>query len=337
MRQRRRMRGLGVALAALVALALAGADVRGPGPARAAGLPQGQRVLVASPSGGYFEMPFLLSMSRGYYASEGFDVVRVQMAPPVSIAAIISGEVDYTLAVGSAAAAIATSNAPIKIVLGSAVRAIHVLMVTDPTVQRVADLRGHSIATSTLTDSSAAVVRFALRQNGLEVPGDVALQPLGQSPNRLVAMQSGQVTAAALDLVHALDAQRGGARILALPSDLPELPSAGLAVAEPRLREQVPQIEAMSRATLRGVRHFLQNREDTIAAMMELLAVPRDVAETTYELGANAFQPDGIIPDASLRLLVEAAELSSGQPAVVGPDALADFSIVRRAAAQLGP
>jgi ABC-type nitrate/sulfonate/bicarbonate transport system substrate-binding protein len=294
-------------------------------------------VLVASPSGGYFEMPFLLSLSRGYYTAEGLDVTRVQMAPPVSIAAIVSGDMDYTLAVGSAAAAIATANAPVKIVLGSAIRAIHVLMTSDPAIQSVADLRGHSIATSTLTDSSAAIVRFAVRGVGLEAQRDVALQPLGQSPNRLVAMQSGQVTAAALDLVHALDAQRGGARIIALPSDLPALPSAGLALAEPRLREQGPQIEAMARGTLRGIRHFLQNREDTIAAMMDQLGVPRDVAETTYDLGASAFTPDGIIPDASLRLLVEAAELTSGQPSLVGPEALADFSFVRRAAAQLGP
>jgi NitT/TauT family transport system substrate-binding protein len=187
---------------------------------------QRQRVIVSTPSSGYFEMPFILALREGFFAEQGLDVERIQMAPPVSVAAVLSGDADYALAVGSTAAAIVTADAPLRIVMGVAVRAIHALVTIDPAIQSIADLRGRSIATSTLTDTSAAITRFALRANGLEAQVDTALQPLGQSPNRLAALETGQVQAAVLDLAHALEAQRHGARILAAPAALPRLPSA---------------------------------------------------------------------------------------------------------------
>jgi NitT/TauT family transport system substrate-binding protein len=331
-------RGLMLALAGLVALTV---GVTGPergdlGAAAAAELAQ-QRVIVTSPSTGYYEMPFVMAMRAGFFAEEGLDVTRIQMAPPVSVAAALAGEADYALAVGSSSSAIVSANAPLRIVMGICVKAIHVLVTIDPAVQSVADLRGRSVATSTLTDSSAALTRFGLRAAGLEPQVDTALQPLGQSPNRLAAMQTGQVQAAILDLVHAQEAQRIGARILARPSDLPDLPTAGLNMTEARLAERPQQVEQMVRATLKGTRYFLDNRADAVAAMMEHLGVDRDGAETTYDLGRDAFAVDGIIPEASLRLLIEAANLASGQQQNPPPERLADFSIVRRVYAQMNP
>jgi NitT/TauT family transport system substrate-binding protein len=330
------------ALAVLVALSVgaggATAERAEPGAAGAgAALPQRPRLTIVSPSTGYFEMPFIVALRRGFFTEEGLDVSRVQMSGPVTVAAVLSGDADYSLSVGSTATAIASANAPLKLVMGMAVRAIHGLVTTDPAVQTVADLRGRSVATTTLTDSSAAITRFALRAAGLEAQTDVALQPLGQSPNRLAAMETGQVQAAILDLSHAIEAQRQGARMLARPADLPDLPTAGLGVTEVKLREQPQQIELLVRALLKGVRHFRDNREDAIAIMMEHLALSREVTEGTYDLGADAFARDGIIPDHSLRLLIESAQLASGQQITMSPERLVDFSLVRRVYAQMNP
>lgn len=335
MRRDARSRGLVAALALALAIAAAGA---GAGPAAdAAPLPQAQRVVVTTPSTGLFEMPLIVALRRGFFTEEGLEVSRVQMAPPVSVAAVLSGEGDYTLSSGSVAVAIATSNAPLKIILGMATRALHALVTNDPAVQSVNDLRGRSVAASTLTDSSAAFVRFALRARGLEAQSDVALQALGQSPNRLAAMQSGQVAAVILDLAHALEAQRGGARILLGPRELPDLPTSGLSLTEARLREQAPQAERMVRALLRGVRAFRDDQADSVQALIDHLGLAREVAEATWDVGRESFDPSGVISESGLRLLLESAELASGQPAQVGPEQLADFTIVRRVAAQLGP
>jgi NitT/TauT family transport system substrate-binding protein len=341
MRRGAMRRALALGLAATVALTVgttgAGAEHAEPTAGRpAAAVAQGQRVTVTTPSTGYYEMPFVMAVRRGFFTEEGLDVTRIQMAPPVSVAAVLSGEAEYALAVGSSTAAIVSANAPMKVVMGIAVKAIHVLVTSDPGVQTISDLRGRSVATSTLTDSSAAITRFALRNAGLEPQVDTALQPLGQSPNRLAAMQTGQVQASILDLAHALEAQRAGARVLARPAELPDLPTAGLSVTDTRLRDQQPQIERMIRATLKGTRAFRDNREEAVVAMIDHLGIDRETAETTYDLGSGAFAIDGIIPEHSLRLLVEAAHLSSGQTTNTAPESLADFSIVQRVYAQMG-
>jgi ABC-type nitrate/sulfonate/bicarbonate transport system substrate-binding protein len=324
-----------VGIAALGALALGatGAGAAPPGAAGAAapgGLPQAQRVVVTSPSTGLFEMGFVVALRRGFYAEGGLDVTRVQMAPSVSVAAVLAGEGDYTLSAGSTVTAIVGSDAPLKLVLGMAVRALHVLMTNDPAIQSVADLRGRAIATSTLTDTTANLVRYALRARGLEPQVDVALQPLGESPNRLAALQGGQVNAVILDLAQAVEAERRGGRVLLRPAELPDLPISALSVTETKLRDQTPQVEAMIRASLRGLRFLRDNRADTVAIMMEHLGLSRDVAETTYDLGAGSFAADGIIPESGLQMLLETSRDAAGRDSAATAAQIADFSLARR-------
>jgi hypothetical protein len=69
---------------------------------------------------------------------------------------------------------------------------------------------------------------------------------------------------------------------------------------------------------------------------MDHLGLDHEVAEATYDLGRDSFATDGVIPEHSLRLLIEAANLASGQQNNPPPERMADFSIVRRVAAQMG-
>ena len=87
-------------------------------------------------------MGFVVALRRGYYAEEGPGRNRVQMAPSVSVAAVLAGEGDYSLSAGSTVTAIVGSDAPLKLVIGMAVRALHVLMTNDPAVQSVPTCAG---------------------------------------------------------------------------------------------------------------------------------------------------------------------------------------------------
>jgi NitT/TauT family transport system substrate-binding protein len=322
-------------LAALAAAIVAAA--LGPGSVGAARpLAQTQRITITTPSSGLHEMPLIVGMRRGLYAEEGLEVQRVQMAPPVSVAAVIAGDGDYAVAVGSTTTAVVGAGAPLKIVQGWAVRSLQVLVTTDPAIQSVADLRGRPVGTATLTDTTANLLRLALRVNGLEPQTDVPLQPLGESPNRLAALQTGQVVAVMLDLAQASEAQLRGARIIVPPNGFPEFPISGVALTEERLRTQPQQVEAVVRASLRGIHYMLQHRDDTVALLMEHLGLSREAAEGAYDLGMGTFAPDGLISDAGLQLMIDAARDTTGRPTTLTPAQLADFSIVRRVLAQLG-
>ena len=154
---------------------------------------------------------------------------------------------------------------------------------------------------------------------------DVALQPLGESPNRLAAMESGQVNAVILDLAQAVEAERLGGRILLAAARLPDLPISGLSVTETKLRDQTPQVEAMVRASVRGLRFLGENgrtRDDHDRTTSRL---SRDVAETTYDLGVGSFAAGRLI-------LTAACSCCSTRPATPRPPQrataaqIADFS-----------
>ena len=69
---------------------------------------QAERVTIATPSRGLFEFPVVVATRKGFYKSEGIDVDKVQMQPAVGVKALISGDVDYLLAWGSALRAAVT-------------------------------------------------------------------------------------------------------------------------------------------------------------------------------------------------------------------------------------
>ena len=72
-----------------------------------------------------FEFPVVVAMRKGFFKSEGLDVDKIQMQPAIGVKGLISGDIDYLLAWGSALRA-AVTGAPIKAVVGIAGRPLHV-------------------------------------------------------------------------------------------------------------------------------------------------------------------------------------------------------------------
>src|SRR5258706_5269054 len=108
------------------------------GPASAA-----ERVSIATPSRGLFEFPVVVTMRKGFYKDEGIDVDKIQMQPALGVKALLSGDIDYLLAWGSALRA-AVTGVPIKNVIGIASRPLHVL-IARPGIQNPKDLRNKVI------------------------------------------------------------------------------------------------------------------------------------------------------------------------------------------------
>ena len=86
-----------------------------------------ERIVIGTPSRGLFEFPVVVAIRKGYYKDEGFDVDKVQMQPAIAVKALISGDIDYLFAWGSAVRA-AVTGVPIKAVVGMASRPLHVLI-----------------------------------------------------------------------------------------------------------------------------------------------------------------------------------------------------------------
>ncbi len=262
-----------------------------------------ERVILATPSRGLFEFPVVVAMRKGFFLEEGIDVHKVQMQPFLGVQGLISGDVDYLLAWGSALRA-AVSGVPVKAVLGFAGRPLHVLMVR-PEIKSPKDLKDKIIGVDSVAGTVDYLARVAARHFGLEPEKDVKIIVTGESPTRLVALRAGAIDATPIDVAFAVKAEDEGFKRLVYLGDLIELPLSGIAVTDQKLLSRRDQIRRVVKAGVRGLRFMKQNRNETIGMLADYLHLTAGQAARAYDSSINSFTDDGMISDKGVRLDVQ--------------------------------
>jgi len=289
--------------------------------------PAAERVTIATPSRGLFEFPVVVAMRKGFYKEEGIDVDKVQMQPAVGVKALISGDVDYLLAWGSALRA-AVTGVPIKAVVGIAGRPLHVL-VARPEIKTPKDLKGRVIGVDSVAGTVDYLARVAVRHFGFEPENDVKMIVTGESPTRLAALHAGSIDATPIDVAFAVKAEDEGFRRLVYLGDLIELPLSGIAVTDQKLQNHRDQVRKVVRATVRGTRYFKQNRNDTVQMLADYLRITPMQAAKAYDTSVNSFSNDGMISDKGVQLDVQLTKERLKLTKEIPLSQLVDWSLVK--------
>jgi len=289
--------------------------------------PAAERITIATPSRGLFEFPVVVAMRKGFYKDEGIDVDKVQMQPALGVKALISGDVDYLLAWGSALRA-AVTGVPVKAVVGIAGRPLHVL-IARPEIKTPKDLKGRVIGVDSIAGTVDYLARVAVRHFGLEPERDVQIIVTGESPTRLAALHSGAIDATPIDVAFAVKAEDEGFRRLVYLGDLIELPLSGIAVTDQKLQTHREQVRKVVRATVRGTRYFKQNRNDTVQMLADYLRITPMQAAKAYDTSINSFSNDGMISDKGVQLDVQLTKERLKLTKEIPLSQLVDWSLVR--------
>ena len=289
--------------------------------------PAAERVTIATPSRGLFEFPVVVAMRKGFYKDEGIDVDKVQMQPALGVKALISGDVDYLLAWGSALRA-AVTGVPVKAVVGIAGRPLHVLIAL-PEIKTPKDLKGRVIGVDSIAGTVDYLARVAVRHFGLEPERDVQIIVTGESPTRLAALHSGAIDATPIDVAFAVKAEDEGFRRLVYLGDLIELPLSGIAVTDQKLQTHREQVRKVVRATMRGTRYFKQNRNDTVQMLADYLRITPMQAAKAYDTSVNSFSNDGMISDKGVLLDVQLTKERLKLTKEIPLSQLVDWSLVK--------
>jgi NitT/TauT family transport system substrate-binding protein len=289
--------------------------------------PAAERVTIATPSRGLFEFPVVVAMRKGFYKDEGIDVDKVQMQPALGVKALISGDVDYLLAWGSALRA-AVTGVPVKAVVGIAGRPLHVL-IARPEIKTPKDLKGRVIGVDSIAGTVDYLARVAVRHFGLEPERDVQIIVTGESPTRLAALHSGAIDATPIDVAFAVKAEDEGFRRLVYLGDLIELPLSGIAVTDQKLQTHREQVRKVVRATVRGTRYFKQNRNDTVQMLADYLRITPMQAAKAYDTSINSFSNDGMISDKGVQLDVQLTKERLKLTKDIPLSQLVDWSLVK--------
>ncbi len=159
------------------------------------------------------------------------------------------------------------------------------------------DLVGGRIAINRVGDVSAYGSQLALRKLGLNPDKDVTMLQVGGSPQRLAALQSGSVQAAAMDFMSGLRLAKLGFPVLVqLNLNYPYL---GPVVSGKVLRETPALAEAFIKSYVEGIARFKRNREEGIKALGHYMkSNETEILNKAYEFIANEFYAENLEPDA---------------------------------------
>lgn len=290
-------------------------------------VPAAERVTIATPSRGLFEFPVVVAMRKGFYKDEGIEVDKIQMQPAIGVKALMSGDVDYLLAWGSALRA-AVTGVPIKAILGFAGRPLHVL-IARPEIKSTKDLKGKIIGVDSVAGTVDYLSRVAVRHFGFEPDRDVKIIVTGESPTRLVALRAGAIDATPIDVAFAVKAEDEGFKRLVYLGDLIELPLSGIAVTEQKLLTQREQIKRVVRAGVRGLRFMKQNRNETVQMLSDYLRITPSQSARAYDASINSFTDDGIISDKGVLLDVQLTKERLKLTKDIPLSQLVDWSLVK--------
>jgi ABC-type nitrate/sulfonate/bicarbonate transport system substrate-binding protein len=288
------------------------------------------RVAVSNFSASYISM--YIASKRGYYAEEGMAVEIILMAGLTSTRALIGNSVEF----GSA------SN-PTAAVQGAKLKILMVfndkppgMLIAQPGIKNVAELRGKRIGGSTIGSLEYGWMKELLPKFGLQLEKDVTFVPVGSTSTRFTALKAGTIDASPLSPPSNFLAQDAGFNVLLRTADHLEDIQASIVATDERLARQGDLVRRFMRATVKGNRYYLANRQAGITAIMEFTRhKDRDLMARVYDDHMKTIARDGTIPERLQRIVVERSKRLTGVTRDVRPEEVFDFSYLRKAQAEV--
>jgi NitT/TauT family transport system substrate-binding protein len=288
-------------------------------------------VNVAISSVGLYEMPLEIAKRKGFFKDEGLNVRTIVVKTGLQASALSVGELDFS-SVGGAAIRAAAKGLPIKVVMGWWDRPLHIL-VGKPGIKDIKDLKNKRVAISSIGSTPYVMVREALSAEGMDPDHDVIFMSIGGSSARLAALKSGTVDATPLDVAFVERTDKLGLSDILYFGDIVNLPLGGLATSVEKIKTNPEQIQRMIRATLKGLRFFKTNKEETLDIIKHHLNISEQYVGRVYDLAVRSLNEHGDIGTKSLanELRLDAQTIGLKRP--IAEQQVTDWSFVKAIAA----
>jgi NitT/TauT family transport system substrate-binding protein len=200
--------------------------------------------------------------AKGFFKDEGLQNETIVIGGPAAIAALVSGNVDFSGAGGSGLRA-AAKGAELKAIMYQTEK-VTWYFVVHSSIKQVSDLKGKKVAVGLIGDSEDRFSTMFVERGGLSAK-DITRIPMGTSSGaRIAAIKSGSLQAAVLDPGGMIVAEREGLHSLSFLGDLFPLPFQGYVVTDKKIAESPGQIRRWVRAMVRSL-IFLRERPEESA------------------------------------------------------------------------
>ncbi|HKY08033.1 MAG TPA: ABC transporter substrate-binding protein [Candidatus Binatia bacterium] len=200
---------------------------------------------------------------KGYFRDQGLENQTIVIPGSTAIAALVSGNVDFSGAGGTGMRA-ALRGAPIKAVMFQTEKVTwYLLAATD--IQKISDLKGKRVAVGTIGDTQDALITMLVEREGIS-GRDISrvAMPSRNTTNTILSLKTGAFSAAVVNADESLLGEKEGLRTLAFVGDLFPYPFQGFVATDKMIAERPNDIKRWLRPMVRALM-FIRDRPEEAA------------------------------------------------------------------------
>jgi len=292
------------------------------------------KVVISYSSRSYAFLPARVAGAKGFFKDENLEPLLIQMRSQVTVPALMSGEVHFTLSFGNIIGS-AMQGMPFKILAVLTDKPLHSL-VARPEIKTINDLRGKRIGTQRIGGSDHLAAEAILQAKGLDLKDVQFVTLAGDEPVRVEVLKKGLVDAICTVPPGPVRLGREGYNVLGGPKDLKiGSPISAVAVTDSRLKANRQETKKVLRAVLRGLRFMHERKEDTIQIMGRWLSQTADVASDSYDSILPSFSPDGSTADKTFEFAIESRKATVKADKAIPLSQVRDVSLLREVQREL--
>ena len=292
------------------------------------------KVIISYSSRSYAFLPAQIAVVKGFFKDENLEPLLIQMRSQVTVPALLSGEVQYTLSFGNIIGR-AMAGLPFKILAVLTNKPLHSI-VARPEIKTIADLRGKRIGSQRIGGSDQLAAEAILQAKGIDTKDVQFITLGGDEPVRTEMLRKGLVDAICTVPPGPVRLVREGYNILGGPKDLKiGSPISAVAATDGRLKTHREETKKVLRAVLRGLRTMHERRDDTITIMSKWLSQSADVARDSYDSILPSFSLDGGTVDKTYEFAVESRKATVRTDKPIPLSQVRDLSVLREVQKEL--
>ncbi len=279
------------------------------------------------------EMPFAWGSRKGFFKEANLDVKMIYMSTSIAAKGLMSGDVDYSTAMGGTLRA-AIAGAPL-IGIYSMFKA-QMYLVAQPRYKQVVDLKGKTVGISVFGGAYDLVARTILKHHGLDPEKQVTLLQIGDSRTLYSALAAGTIDSAILGPPYDIKAELEGNNRLFDSSEIFDMPFSGLATSKKKLQQDRAEVKAIVRGLERIRRYIAANRPEAEAFVKQFLNLNDKEARLSVAQMVKSFRDTGRTTDEAVVDFIETTLRSTKQKAGnIKPNDIVDWSVTTEVVREL--
>ena len=198
----------------------------------------------------------------GLFRKQGLDVELVFIqGSGVLTAAMVSGQVPLTFLAGAAVVSSAIAGAD-TVLTACAINTLFWRVFSTPNIKTIADLKNRKIGVTRLGTLEDGILRYLLKERGLNPDRDVTFVPIGAAPQRVIALSRGIIDASSFIAPQDIQAQKLGMHEL---MDMSKLglynPASCFATTKTYIHTNRDTVARVMKAFAEGIKFYRDNRE----------------------------------------------------------------------------